>query len=588
MESYTPSDHNEKEQQQRDPQEALLTSNIENLRAEQFAVLRSDDYDGDKAEEIDSQIDRYLSNYGVDENRERLRLALRRLSADRIDEHTWRYGDWRDDERTELGPIGRDLVHAEQIKLYGTRLDLKPISRGDDEEGVSGAEDRSAAESSEGSEQEGLTPEQRTERIASLESELPELAKKKHDAHLKLMTARMLNRKERQAAFDEANHAYAAAVNELLRLKAHDKSPEDRKAFYETEVNRLHSEDNDAQHQYMLGNGGKKVKFLEKYSKMSAKEKFKFGAKLAGAALAGGVVLGIAAGAVGTAGVAVVAGRKGFNWFKSYELAKADLFKKHDVGTFEYDVDDDNDEEQLATYYRNENEAVSERNEKVRRKARTVALGGLAVGSVAGLAGGVLGTALHTGTIKSPVASIGHSGSTNDHWKAGIFEDINAPDGNDVHGNVGLSHDDINDHLPKSNLPDSDATGGGHEIPSDPDFNGDSIPAPDDSEVIPYQGSTTDQLFDSLNENAHMITRGEGLLETFAEHGVPKEHWNELLGELGPKLDAEYPGLVYPDPSIGGWGFAHTGKLPEGASRMILDAANSHGWAHVNPMIVTG
>ena len=557
----------------------------------------------------------------INDWRGRERDALRRLFErssnliDRtyVDDFNAAHGDLLDDYLTEQGIDADSSYYPEIRSLYSDASIINidenewgnsPSSRGDlatdDRPGVDifaerihnqfgditvasdDAEDTSAAEA-----KDQLDSAQRAERIEALEREIPELAAKKHDAHMKLMTARMWNRKERQKTFDEANLAYAAAVNELLRHKAHDKSPEERKDFYETEVNRLHSEDNDAQHQYMLDNGGKMVKFLEKYSKMSAKEKLKFGAKLAGAALAGGVVLGIAAGAVGTAGVAVVAGRKGFNWFKSYELAKADLFKKHDVNAFEYDVDDDNDEEQLATYYRNENEAVIERNEKVRRKARTAALGGLAIGSAAGLAGGVLGTALHTGTVKSPVASIGHSGSTNDHWKAGYFEDINTPDGNDVQGNVVLSPDDINDHLPKSNLPDGDVAGGGHEVLDGDNGSGDSIPDMTGPDADPYH-EPTDQLFNSLSENAHMITRGEGLFQTFAEHGVPKEHWNELLGELGPKLDDEYPGLVYRDPSIGGWGFTHTGKLPEGASRMILDAANKHGWAHINPVIVTG
>lgn len=121
------------------------------------------------------------------------------------------------------------------------------------------------------------------------------------------------------------------------------------------------------------------------------------------------------------------------------------------------------------------------------------------------------------------------------------------------------------DHKPTvSSIDDTDTRGGAGNHPNSPE--------------VPKNDVDTSTLIDKLSKDAQIITKNEGFFQTFAEHDIAKDHWQELLKEVGPKLEAKYPGLVYQDESLGGWGFARTGNLPEGASKIILDSANEHGW----------
>lgn len=121
------------------------------------------------------------------------------------------------------------------------------------------------------------------------------------------------------------------------------------------------------------------------------------------------------------------------------------------------------------------------------------------------------------------------------------------------------------DHKPTvSSIDDTDTRGGAGNHPNSPE--------------VPKNDVDTSTLIDKLSKDAQIITKNEGLFQTFAEHDIAKSHWQELLKEVGPKLEAKYPDLVYQDESLGGWGFARTGNLPEGASKIILDSANEHGW----------
>lgn len=110
------------EQKQKD---AFRLENIETLRSQQQDVLFSADLtDAEKTQRIEELTDEYADDHGIEDAEQR--QSLRAFSADKIDEVTWRYGDWidADDHDKGLGPIGRDVVHDAQTTYFGKRLDI--------------------------------------------------------------------------------------------------------------------------------------------------------------------------------------------------------------------------------------------------------------------------------------------------------------------------------------------------------------------------------------------------------------------------------------------------------------------------------
>lgn len=83
-----------------------------------------------------------------------------------------------------------------------------------------------------------------------------------------------------------------------------------------------------------------------------------------------------------------------------------------------------------------------------------------------------------------------------------------------------------------------------------------------------------------FSAEAKRIHKGEGLFETFKQMGIPKSEHEQLLREVGPKL--EKMGIAYRDHKIGGFGINMTedGKMPKKALEVISKAA-AHRGAHV-------
>lgn len=69
------------------------------------------------------------------------------------------------------------------------------------------------------------------------------------------------------------------------------------------------------------------------------------------------------------------------------------------------------------------------------------------------------------------------------------------------------------------------------------------------------------------------VDRGEGLFQTFKEMGIPKDKWQEVLNQSGPKLVRM--GEAYNDPSIGGFGLKGDGRLSTRALGVIADTARN-------------
>ena len=108
---------------------------------------------------------------------------------------------------------------------------------------------------------------------------------------------------------------------------------------------------------------------------------------------------------------------------------------------------------------------------------------------------------------------------------------------------------------------------------------------PQDKYTQPASTSTTEIVWDADTATEHVssaastISRGEGLYQTFQDHGVQSTHWRELINEVGPKLDEKYPELVYFDKNAHEWRlYLNDGKMPDGASKIILETAHEHNW----------
>lgn len=105
------------------------------------------------------------------------------------------------------------------------------------------------------------------------------------------------------------------------------------------------------------------------------------------------------------------------------------------------------------------------------------------------------------------------------------------------------------------------ATGtGSAEAATDTNTGGDRVKTIDDSNL-------------RYSAEAHRIDNGEGLFQTFEEMGIPKDKWQAVLDQSGPKLVRM--GEAYSDPSIGGYGLNGDGRLSERALKVIADSARN-------------
>ena len=77
----------------------------------------------------------------------------------------------------------------------------------------------------------------------------------------------------------------------------------------------------------------------------------------------------------------------------------------------------------------------------------------------------------------------------------------------------------------------------------------------------------------SYSADALRVDNGEGLYQTFEEMGIPKDKWQAVLDQSGPKLVRM--GEAYRDPSIGGFGLNGDGRLSKRALDVISESARN-------------
>ncbi|NCC85615.1 MAG: hypothetical protein EOM03_16040, partial [Clostridia bacterium] len=198
-------------------QSAFLVENIESLRARQHQVLSSDLTDEEKKQKIDELTNEYVLHYGIEDDGHK--STLRQFSVDIVDEETWRYGEWNDenDHDKGLGPIGRDFVHEAQESFFGKRLDLQSNSSDDQNP----------------DDQPDPDPDDDTEKLEAEKSErlekLEELKKAKQEAYVAMINTGRYSpkRKKRMEAYEAAETAYAEALEEDIRLRLEEQLGDD-------------------------------------------------------------------------------------------------------------------------------------------------------------------------------------------------------------------------------------------------------------------------------------------------------------------------------------------------------------------------
>lgn len=77
----------------------------------------------------------------------------------------------------------------------------------------------------------------------------------------------------------------------------------------------------------------------------------------------------------------------------------------------------------------------------------------------------------------------------------------------------------------------------------------------------------------AYSADALRVDNGEGLYQTFEEMGIPKDKWQAVLDQSGPKLVRM--GEAYRDPSIGGFGLNGDGRLSKRALDVIAESARN-------------
>ena len=77
----------------------------------------------------------------------------------------------------------------------------------------------------------------------------------------------------------------------------------------------------------------------------------------------------------------------------------------------------------------------------------------------------------------------------------------------------------------------------------------------------------------AYSADALRVDNGEGLYQTFEEMGIPKDKWQAVLDQSGPKLVRM--GEAYRDPSIGGFGLNGDGHLSKRALDVIAETARN-------------
>ena len=213
---------------------AFLENNVNGLRARQQDILNDDSIEDDeKMARVEALIAEYLGDFGVAEdadNRAGYEAVLRKFSADKVGNSKWRYGDWNATAGQNEGKRGRDLLHDEQVRLFGRALYEDEL----DSRQSPGTSDTEFRE---------LTFDEWTAQKGGHEAWYSEISKKyaelAADRSGKLFERRKgKNRKEIDGAKEEATDMLNALATQMMdELEAQGKSPDEIAESIENFVN---------------------------------------------------------------------------------------------------------------------------------------------------------------------------------------------------------------------------------------------------------------------------------------------------------------------------------------------------------------
>lgn len=392
------------------------------------------------------------------------------------------------------------------------------------------------------------------ERLADLDKKLAEAKELKHNAYVGAVNSKFRDREITKQEYEEAENAYVNALIAKIMLETEGMPEDERRARIIDLVNERVEQDKLAQQEYLVEQGGFKARMLQKYSKLTRKQKILtgLGIGLLGTGLgfaAGAIVGGVAA----ISGGATIAARRGLSFSNAYFSRLADRYNGVS-GTEKLVIanDDTRDTEVIVReHIANEIRKDLAEKEEIRKRAVRGALGSVALGGALGFLGAGVGMALHTGhPIPSPFSEAGHSGPQNNHYGYGFLDREHRGAAKLVTGSGS----------------DTGAKAWDVQVPKG-DLRGGVTPPPAPGDILKdYLG----------NHNIDTtITYGEGMSHQFGQMGIPSEYHTQIMNDIGPKWHDS--GWTYKMPN-GNWGWSHTGALPTDLTRDIATSAQGHGF----------
>lgn len=421
-----------------------------------------------------------------------------------------------------------------------------------------GTDQNTAGSPPAGHEASPRTPEQ----ISGLES----AREAKQKAYVELMKGPVFRsgakREQLRDAYDTAQDEYSKLLNAGYEQHVDAWVAERKNTSFITEelakiVNADLQADIEAQRQLLIKDNGKMGELLDRYANLGRGKKIVVGLGLGAIAAGTGFGLGLLAGAVGAAGGAALIGGASagglrlFGAARTYNLRKAELFKKQDLATFKAELNGNETPKGLYLRARDfiyeQSKGQVDRGERIKKSAVYWTLGSVALGAVSGVAG----TMMH---------SVWSGEATGTHWQGGQTQH--------------WLEQWQNRAIPTE--PGNGSGGGGvtdGEIPSTdtPDVEGAHHPGVTKAEVIK----------EYLKEHgaAKRIDRGEGWFQTFKELGISAGDRRAFLEEYGDDLLKKFPEVTYKMPN-GEPGILMTddGKMPKEVLEYIVKHANQEGW----------
>lgn len=546
------------------PEERSLydIAKINELRARQLSVLNDlrasspnildGQYVLDFNTSIDDILDDFLAEQGVDSssaNYAELRDMYRSASVDRINENEW------GNSPASRGTDSND--HKSQSDIFKDRIVARIGSTVDiDDPDVQLTDQERQARDTEFETLES--------NVADMRDRLATMAAKRQG---KLFT---LDR----SRYDKLQKEYFATVQALGKRHLQEHADYDEADKNLIAITILFEEQEELREltKAKLANTkvGKFVSWMNRGNKWMRAGKgvlVGVGAGLAGSFLAGAVGAGIVAGG------AVAASR----FARGYAFRDKDRGMKVYSDTIDVDVsdidmhnaltfaDDDNRMAKTSELLADQEDFETGTKGEQRKRQKAFAWG---AGSIA--LGAVIGAGIHEG-----IEHAQGKASTAWDWAKkegnGGYGTSNRPEGipsaEDVDGD-GIFNGDDPDYNP--------ATDKG--LPNASDLNHDGLLQDNErlGDTDALQPDTDTLTWADFSPKAQLVTSGEGWYQTFNEMGIPKEHWADVLNDVGPELQDK--GWAYFDQAHSEWRISHTGKLDDGILNLIAESSKQDGY----------